>query len=31
VQVTIGQPVRFSPDADPNEITRELQRRVAEL
>ena len=31
VQVTIGQPVRFSPDADPNEIARELQRRVAEL
>jgi len=31
VRVTIGQPVRFSPDADPNEITRELQRRVAEL
>jgi long-chain acyl-CoA synthetase len=31
VQVTIGQPVRFSPDADPNEITRELQRRVTEL
>lgn len=31
VQVTIGQPVRFSADADPNEITRELQRRVAEL
>ena len=31
VQVTIGQPVRFSPDADPNEITGELQRRVGEL
>jgi long-chain acyl-CoA synthetase len=31
VQVTIGQPVRFSLDADPNEITRELQRRMAAL
>ena len=31
VQVTIGQPVRFSPDQDANEIARELERRVAEL
>jgi long-chain acyl-CoA synthetase len=31
VQVTIGKPVRFSPDQDANEITRELERRVAEL
>ena len=31
VQVTIGRPIRFSPDQDPNEITRELERRVAEL
>jgi long-chain acyl-CoA synthetase len=31
VQVTIGQPIRFSPDQDPHEIARELERRVAEL
>jgi long-chain acyl-CoA synthetase len=31
VQVTIGKPVRFSPDQDPNEIAKELERRVAEL
>ena len=31
VQVVIGQPVRFSPDQDANEITRELERRVTEL
>jgi long-chain acyl-CoA synthetase len=31
VQVTIGQPVRFSPDQDANEITKELERRVAKL
>jgi long-chain acyl-CoA synthetase len=31
VQVTIGKPVRFSPDQDANKITRELERRVAEL
>jgi 1-acyl-sn-glycerol-3-phosphate acyltransferase len=31
VKVTIGQPVRFSPDQDPKEIARELERRVAEL
>ena len=31
VQVTIGRPVRFSPDQDANEITRELERRVREL
>jgi long-chain acyl-CoA synthetase len=31
VQVTIGRPIRFSPDQDPNEIARELERRVAEL
>jgi hypothetical protein len=28
VRVVIGQPVRFSPDQDANEITRELERRV---
>jgi long-chain acyl-CoA synthetase len=31
VQVTIGKPVRFSADQDPNEITKELERRVREL
>jgi long-chain acyl-CoA synthetase len=31
VQVNIGQPIRFSPDQDPNEIARELERRVTEL
>jgi long-chain acyl-CoA synthetase len=31
VQVTIGPPVRFSADQDPNEITKELERRVTEL
>ncbi len=31
VQVTIGQPVRFSAGEDPNEITRELERRVNAL
>jgi long-chain acyl-CoA synthetase len=31
VQVTIGKPVHISPDEDPNEIARELQRRVTEL
>jgi len=31
VQVTIGQPVRFSADQDANEITRELERRVRAL
>jgi long-chain acyl-CoA synthetase len=31
VSVTIGKPVRFASDQDPNEIARELQRRVAEL
>ena len=31
VKVTIGQPVRFSPDQDPKEIAQELERRVAEL
>ena len=31
VQVTIGAPVRFEPDQDANEITRELERRVREL
>ena len=31
VQVTIGQPIRFSPEQDPNEIARELERRVVEL
>jgi hypothetical protein len=31
VRVTIGPPVRFSPDQDANEIARELERRVREL
>ncbi len=31
VKVVIGQPVRFSPDQDANEITRELERRVGGL
>jgi len=31
VQVTIGQAVRFASDQDPNEIARELERRVAQL
>jgi long-chain acyl-CoA synthetase len=31
VRVTIGEPVRFAGDRDVNEITRELERRVAEL
>jgi hypothetical protein len=31
VQVTIGRPIRFSPDQDPNAIAGELERRVAEL
>jgi len=31
VKVVIGQPVRFSLDQDPNEIARELERRVREL
>jgi long-chain acyl-CoA synthetase len=31
VRVTIGQPFRFSPNAHPDEITAELQGRVAEL
>lgn len=31
VRVTIGQPVRFSTTQDPEEVTRELQRRVEEL
>ncbi len=31
VQVTIGKPVRFSAGQDPNEITKELERRVSEL
>ena len=31
VQVTIGKPVSFSADADPNEITKELERCVREL
>jgi long-chain acyl-CoA synthetase len=31
VKVVIGQPVRFSPEQDANEITRELERRVREL
>jgi len=31
VHVTIGAHVRFAPDRDANEITRELERRVREL
>jgi long-chain acyl-CoA synthetase len=31
VRVTIGAPVRFRSDQDPEEITRELERRVREL
>src|SRR6267142_197809 len=31
VRVTIGVPVRFAPNQDANEITRELERRVREL
>jgi long-chain acyl-CoA synthetase len=31
VQVTIGEPVRFSMHEDPEHITRELERRVREL
>ena len=31
VQVRIGEPVHISPDQDPNEITRDLERRVRAL
>ncbi len=31
VQVTIGEPVRFSAGQDPSEIARELERRVTQL
>jgi len=31
VRVTIGEPLCFSPDQDPDEIARELQRSVAQL
>lgn len=31
VRATIGVPVRFAPNQDANEITRELERRVREL
>jgi long-chain acyl-CoA synthetase len=31
VKVVIGQPLRFSPEQDANEIARELERRVREL
>jgi len=31
VKVIIGQPVRFSPEQDANEIAQELERRVREL
>ena len=31
VRVTIGPPVRFSREADPDDISRELERRVREL
>jgi long-chain acyl-CoA synthetase len=31
IQVRIGEPVKFDPESDPEEITRDLQKRVAEL
>ena len=31
IRVQIGMPVKFSPDQDANEITRDLERRVREL
>jgi long-chain acyl-CoA synthetase len=31
VQVRIGDPVRFEPNADPEEITRDLRKKVADL
>ena len=31
VRVTIGEPVRFEPETDPEEIARELERRVVAL
>src|ERR1700735_1289100 len=31
VKITIGKPIRFSPDQDPSEIAKELERRVNEL
>jgi hypothetical protein len=31
VQVRIGDPVRFEPTADPEEIAKELQRIVERL
>jgi long-chain acyl-CoA synthetase len=31
VRVTIGEPVTFEPEADPGEITKELERRVVAL
>jgi long-chain acyl-CoA synthetase len=31
VQVRIGDPVRFEPDDDPEEIAKELKRKVATL
>jgi len=31
VQVTIGEPVRVSPEQDPNEVARDLERRVGTL
>jgi long-chain acyl-CoA synthetase len=31
IRVTIGAPVRFTPDQDPNEIAGEIRRRVADL
>jgi long-chain acyl-CoA synthetase len=31
IQVRIGEPIRFEPSADPEEIARELQKRVAAL
>jgi 1-acyl-sn-glycerol-3-phosphate acyltransferase len=31
VRVTIGEPVQFPANADPEEVTRELRKRVAAL
>jgi long-chain acyl-CoA synthetase len=31
IQVRIGNPIKFHPDSDPEEIAKELQKKVAEL
>ena len=31
ISVRVGQPVRYSPDKDPSEMTKDLERRVAGL